>query len=268
MKKLLFSLLGIALIFTASPLTAKESVAETKAVPDLAREKRMAEEITDVILDGEVVMLKDGENEFMGIDTEPGGESKGAVIILHGRGYHPDWGEAINPLRVGLAETGWRTLSLQMPVLEKSAKYYDYVPIFPAAHSRIEAGIEYLRQAGEKKIVLLAHSCGAHMAMDWVDAKGDAQIDAYIGAGMGATDYKQPMQKPFPLVNMKVPVLDVYGEDEYPAVIRLAPERKAMIEQAGNSKSAQIVVPKANHYFTDKGDVLVETVASWLDTLK
>ena len=184
MSKFVFCLLISVLVFTNAPLLAKETNTEASSVtPDLAREKRMADEIVDVILDGEVVMLKDGGHEFMGIDTEPAGDSKGAVIILHGRGYHPDWAEAINPLRVGLAEAGWRTLSLQMPVLEKSAKYYDYVPLFPAAHPRIEAGIRYLREAGENMIVLLAHSCGAHMAMDWIAAKGDTLIDAYIGAG-------------------------------------------------------------------------------------
>jgi len=268
-KRFNFSLLISVLVFMITPLLAKEANVDTlAATPDLAREKRMADEIVDAILDGEVVMLKDGDHEFMSIDTEPAGDSKGAVIILHGRGYHPDWAETINPLRVGLADAGWRTLSLQMPVLEKSAKYYDYVPLFPAAYSRIEAGIQYLREADESMIVLLAHSCGAHMAMDWIAAKGDAEIDAYIGAGMGATDYKQPMLKPFPLEQMTVPVLDVYGDEEYPAVLRRAPERKAMIEKAGNPKSAQMTVPAANHYFTDKGEVLVETVASWLDTLK
>lgn len=236
--------------------------------PDFAREKRMADEIIDAILDGEPVQLKAGGHEFLAIDTEAEGDEKGAVIILHGRGYHPDWADAIQPLRVGLTTKGWRTLSLQMPVLEKSAKYYDYVPVFPAAHSRIDAGIAYLKKAGVKNIILLGHSCGAHMAMDWMTANGDANIAAYIGVGMGATDYKQPMQKYFPLEHMIVPVLDIYGEQEFPAVLKMAPERKAKIKKAGNPKSAQKVVLGANHYFTDHGDALVETVASWLDTLK
>jgi len=32
-------------------------------------------------------------------------------------------------------------------------------------------------------------------------------------------------------------------------------------------KSAQVIVPDANHYFTDKGDELVEPVAKWLNAL-
>ncbi|HID80869.1 MAG TPA: DUF3530 family protein [Chromatiales bacterium] len=254
--------ISLILYFLSNPVFAENSS------PDFAREKRMADEIVDAILDGEPIKLKAGEHEFLAIDTEAEGDEKGAVIILHGRGFHPDWADAINPLRVGLAKKGWRTLSLQMPVLEKSAKYYDYVPIFPTARPRIDAGIAYLEKAGVKNIVLLGHSCGAHMAMDWITANGDAGINAYIGVGMGATDYKQPMKKYFPLEYMVVPVLDIFGEQEYPAVLKMAPERKAKIKKAGNPKSAQKIVPGANHYFTDQGDALVETVASWLDTLK
>lgn len=238
--------------------------------PDLEREKRMASEVEDAVLDGEVIYLKDGKHSFMAIDQEPEGDVKGAVIIMHGRGFHPNWEDAIFPLRTQLPAKGWRTLSLQMQVLEKSAKYNDYLPLFPLAGSRIEAGIAHLKAQGIDNIVLLAHSCGAHMAMEWIrgkDGKVDKLISAYVGAGMGATDYKQPMKQPFLLAKMTIPVLDIYGEKEYPAVLRMAPERKAMMKKAGNKKSKQIVVPDANHYFTDQGDALVERVATWLESL-
>ena len=234
--------------------------------PDFAREARLADEIVDVILDGDPVWLEAGGREFLSIYTEAE-DYNVAVIILHGRGFHPDWADTISPLRVGLVERGYGTLSLQMPVLEKDAKYYDYVPIFHHAHPRIEAGIQYLRDNGFQKIVLLAHSCGVHMAMDWIRTKNDRSIDAFIGLGMGATDYKQPMRQPFPLDSMHVPILDLYGADEYPAVIRLAPERKAMIDKAGHANSQQVVLPGANHYFTDQGDALVTAVADWMDQL-
>jgi len=234
--------------------------------PDYAREARLADEIVDVILDGDPEWLQAGGREFLGIYTEAD-DSRAAVIILHGRGFHPDWADAINPLRVGLVEHGYSTLSLQMPVLQKEARYYDYIPIFHHAHERIEAGIQFLRDSGHDKIVLLAHSCGAHMALDWVRAKQDRDIDAFIGLGMGATDYQQPMHHPFPLDWMHVPILDLYGENEYPAVIRLAPARKEMMEKAGHPKSRQQVLPEADHYFTDQGEALVTAVADWLDKL-
>jgi len=239
---------------------------------DLAREKRMADEIVDAIVDGEAVFLQADDKEFLSIYTEADDPAKGVAIILHGRGFHPDWQDVINPLRVGLAEAGWNTLSVQMPVLEKQAKYYDYLPLFPKAIPRIEAAIAYAREqikdAGiDNKVVLIAHSCGAHMAMTWADVDSFEAIDAYVGIGMGATDYKQPMKQPFPLAKVKVPVLDVYAANDYPAVRKMAAARWQSIEQAGNSKSDQVIIPDADHYYSDLGDVLTSVISEWLDTL-
>lgn len=235
---------------------------------DLAREKRLAEQNEDLIFDGEVIYLESVAHEFMNVYMETEAEKvKGAVIILHGRGFHPDWPKVVRPLRTGLTEDGWDTLSMQMPVLEKQAKYYDYVPIFPEAFPRIEAGIDFLKAEGYKKIVLIAHSCSVHMVMAWVDAKRFRDIDAFVGIGMGATDYKQPMAKPMPLDQLSVPILDVYGESEYPAVIFGADQRLDFIERAGNKKSKQTIVPDADHYFTEKGDALLKVVGEWMQGL-
>ncbi len=253
---------GILLALVLFPLAASAA-----AQPDFAREERLANQIVDMILDGDPLWLEADQRKFLGIYTEAA-DAATAVVILHGRGFHPDWADAINPLRVGLVERGYTTLSLQMPVLEKDSKYYDYVPIFGFAHARIEAGIRFLREQGYRRVVLLAHSCGVHMAMDWIARQGDDSIDAFIGLGMGATDYGQPMRQPFPLAQMQVAVLDLYGAEEYPAVKRGAPERKAMMLAAGHAQSRQQVLADANHYFTNRGDALVSAVADWLDSLE
>lgn len=234
---------------------------------DLAREQRMASEIVDSLLDGDVVYLQAESHNYLAIYTEAE-DARGTVIILHGRGFHPDWPDAISPLRVGLVDSGWNTLSVQMPVLNKQAKYYDYVPLFPEAAARIDAAIAYVREQDENaKVILAAHSCGAHMAMYWLDTEPFEHIDAYIGIGMGATDYKQPMKKDFPLQKLTVPVLDVYAENDYPSVLKLSEKRWSHISQAGNEKSAQMVVAKANHYYVDRGEALTAVISRWLDTL-
>ncbi len=233
---------------------------------DLAREQRMADEIIDTIFDGEATMLKTPDVEFLSIHTEAENSQK-AVIIMHGRGFHPDWVDTVQPLRVELAEHGWNTLSIQMPVLSKEAKYYDYVPIFDEAIPRIQTAIDFLREQGNRQIVLIAHSCSVHMSMHYLNQHGDEGLFAYIGIGMGATDYKQPMAQAFPLDKFTVPVLDIYGADDFPAVHRLAPGRWQQIQQAGHALSKQIVIESADHYFTDKGDELVEAVGDWLGEL-
>ncbi|MGB1257720.1 MAG: DUF3530 family protein [Thiolinea sp.] len=245
--------------------SASSNTATTE--PDYAREQRMATEISDAIFDGEVLALNDGSSDFMAIQTDAD-EAKGAVIILHGRGFHPDWADVVNPLRTILPEQGWTSLALQMPVLEKKAKYYDYVPLFPNAGKRISAGIKHLQQQGISNIVLIAHSCGGHMAMQWIRDQGDTDIGAFIGLGLGATDYQQYMNEPFPLDKMQVPVFDIYGEDDYPAVLKMAPERWKLMTAAGNPQSEQRVLTGADHYFKDKGDELGELVTNWLNGLK
>ncbi|MDH5612056.1 MAG: alpha/beta hydrolase family protein [Gammaproteobacteria bacterium] len=243
-------------------------VVQSAQASDLAREKRLAEQIEELIFDGTVVYLNSGGHKFMNVymeaETEP---VKGVAIILHGRGFHPDWEKVVKPLRIGLTEKGWSTFSMQMPVLDKEAKYFDYVAIMPEAFPRIEVGIDYLKKEGYKKIVLIAHSCSVHMVMAWVDAKRFRDIDAFVGVGMGATDYQQPMAKPMPLDQLSVPVLDIYGAEEYPAVMHGAKVRMDYIQRAGNKKSKQVVVMGADHYFSEKDDELLEEVSEWMQGL-
>ncbi len=236
------------------------------AEPDYEREQRLKDEIVDAILDGDPVDLEANDREFLGIYTEAD-EPRGAVLILHGRGYHPDWADVVNPLRVGLVERGWNTLSIQLPVLNKEAKYYDYVPIFEHAVPRIRAALDFLREQGNERIVLIAHSCGAHMAMQYVRELGEEGFDAFVGIGMGATDYKQPMLEPFPLERMKKPILDLYGSDDYPAVQRLAGLRAQQMKDWEHPNYSQQKLPDANHDFTDRGDLLTEAIGDWLDRL-
>jgi pimeloyl-ACP methyl ester carboxylesterase len=154
-----------------------------------------------------------------------------------------------------------------MPVLARDAKYYDYLPIMDEAIPRIEAGLVFLRDQGNKQIAIIAHSCGVHMSMNYLKKIGDEVLSAYVGIGMSATDYRQPMREPFPLNSLGIPVLDIYGSDDYPAVGRLAPGRWEQIHQAGNPLSRQSVVDDADHYFTDRGDEIVEAIGERLGSL-
>ena len=234
---------------------------------DLAREQRLAEQITEAILDGEPVMLDADAQPFLGIYTEAASKPvHGAAIILHGRGMHPDWAQVTGPLRIELPEHGWSTLSLQMPVLGKDATFYDYEEIFPEAIPRITAGIHYLQQQGYERIVLIAHSCGVHMSMAWLEQQGSDAIAAYIGISMGATDYGQPMRKPFPFEKIQVPLLNIYGSEDYPAVQKQAAALAPMLMTV-NPASAQVRIAGAGHYYDNYDEDLVTAIVDWLATL-
>ena len=232
---------------------------------DRDKEKRWASQIEDALLDGEAVYLNDGEAKFLAIDTRADEPKNTAVIILHGIGIHPDWETVIHPLRVGLAEKGWNTLSLQMPVLANDATGEDYQPLMKEVPARIDAGIRYLFNNGAKKVVIVAHSLGSHMASYYLahkkaykEAQTETPIIGFIGIGMG------PGTIPY-LQKIKLPVVDIYGSNDLPGVVVSAEKRR---QAASLSKHyTQIKVPEANHFFEEQDDDLVTTVASTLETL-
>ncbi len=236
--------------------------------PDYEREVRLAEEAEAGLFEGDIVHLGAGDREFIAILTESAlGEANGAVVIMHGRGFHPDWPEVANPVRVGLSESGWTTLSIQMPVLKKDATYYEYLPILPLSHPRIKAAIEYLRTEGYDWVALVAHSCSVHMTMSWLGEHGDSSIDAFVGIGMGATDFGQPMPEPFPIERLTIPILDVFGSEDYPAVVAKAPERLEALS-AGHPDSAQVAIDGPDHFFVDHEGELISVISQWLGQVR
>ena len=122
---------------------AVPGIAQT-AAPDHAREKRWADEITPAILVGDAVHIaqKSG-HKFLSIYT-PNARARAGVIVVHGMGVHPDW-NLINVLRSELAEQGYATLSVQMPVLAADAKGELYPALFPDAAERLQAAADFLR---------------------------------------------------------------------------------------------------------------------------
>ena len=241
------------------------SISLADGQPDYEREARLAQEAEAGLFEGDAVYLNDGNRNFLSLYSEASASSfEGAVIFLHGRGFHPDWVQVAGPLREGFGELGITTLSLQMPVLAKNAKYYEYLEIIPQSFPRIEAGLDFLQSKGYQWIALVAHSCSVHMTMAWIKEFGDNAINAYVGIGMEATDYGQPMLERFPLERMSIPVLDVYGSEDYPAVIKGAERRISEIESAGNPQSMQIKIEGPDHFFEDYENELVTTVGEWI----
>ena len=240
---------------------------DAEVLPDMVRELRISGQIEPAIFDGEAVWLDADGTRFLSIHM-PVEKAHGAVILLHGRDTSPEEQELIGPLRVGLAEAGWTTLALQMPVLAKGKKYYDYLPVLKYAHPRIEAAIDYLQTQNESKIILAAHSCGAHMANDWLNHTANPAVDGYIAMGTGATDAEQDLKTPLPFANLSVPVLDIYGSEEFPRPLLMVPYRQELLKLNGNPLSSQVLVDGANHYFTGYGDEMTGELISWLNTLK
>ena len=223
------------------------------AQADYAREKRWADEITPAILVGDAVYLtqKSG-HKFLAIHTA-NPKARAGVIVVHGMGVHPDW-NLINALRSQLSEQSYATLSVQMPVLAADAKGEQYPALFPEAVERLQAAVSYLRDKGHAKVAIVSHSMGARMANQFLISGG--AIDAWVSVGISTGVYLQAE-------NFKAPVLDIYGEKDFPAVLQNAAQRADAIKRVRGS--GQVSVAGADHYFNGTEAELVRHVKRFLD---
>ncbi|OED37216.1 hypothetical protein AB833_24445 [Chromatiales bacterium (ex Bugula neritina AB1)] len=229
---------------------------------DAAREQRWIEQTVDSIVVGTPVYLNADGHRFLGIYTESETPATRGVIVTHGTGFHPDWYQVVQPVRVEMTAHGWHTLSIQMPLLDNSAAYEDYVPLYPEVPARLEAATQYLARQGIDTIVIVAHSQGATMASYYL-ANTEHQISALVAIGMSAQHLQPHINSAESLKKIALPVLDVFGARDFPAVLRTAGRRK--FGAAHNKNYTQVVIPDAYHFFDDHEDELLETLISWLD---
>jgi pimeloyl-ACP methyl ester carboxylesterase len=224
------------------------------AQADYARERRWAEEITPAILVGDPVHLelKSGR-KFLAI-WAPNRKAVAGVIVVHGMGVHPDWG-LINPLRSQLAEQGYATLSVQMPVLAADARGGDYPPLFPEAAERLAAAADYLRARGQRKVAIVSHSMGSRMTDYYLNQSKGARVDAWVAIGTGG-EFAAPPE-------FQLPVLDLYGEKDNAAVLHHVQQRASVLKQLRGS--AQVEVPGADHFFAGMESELVRRARQFLD---
>ena len=246
---------SLTLLFVSGSLTAS----------DLAKEQRWAEQIVDALLDGEPVYLQANGHQFLGIHTEAyEGEGRQAAIVMHGSGVHPNWPTVVYPLRTRLPETGWQTLSIQMPVLHNEAEYAEYLPLFPEATPRIQAAIAFLRESGAEKIVLLAHSLGARMAA-YSLATTPEPVAGFAAIGMPGRDGAGNDNSLAHIGGIRIPMLDLYGTQDLPDVINTAAARRNAA--AANPAYRQTEVDGADHFFEGEEEQLLDAVQTWLETL-
>lgn len=241
------------------------------------REDRWAAQIQETLLIGEPVWLtarqKKKDEKFFAIYTPASnGPAKGAVLIMHGQGRHPDWPEVISPLRRQLPERGWTTLSLQMPLLPAGAPAIALGPLFEESPARIRAGLEFLRAKGAKRIVLLGHELGAAMGAAFLAKEQPEGVSGFVGVALEAPTTQSTiytldprLYTPNSLAKITLPVLDIYGGHDHPNVTETDRLRAAAAQQAGNKHYEQSRFPDADHYFTGYEDDLVDAVQRWLD---
>lgn len=220
---------------------------------DYEREARWAKETLAGLVAGEAVQIeqKNG-HRFLGLYT-PAAKPLGAVIIAHGRGWAPDF-ELYGVLRTSLADAGYSTLSIQLPVLPGTAKIGDYLPMFPDSTERFALAVQWLRAKGFKKVAIVSHSLGATMANQYLITTADPAVDAWVFISIinGLED----------MFRISIPVLDVYGTLDWQVTRYGGEERRTQILKVPGSE--QVVIQGAEHFFERQTDELTRVIAAFL----
>ena len=246
------------LAFICLPLMTMSWLASTALAIDLdyERENRWAEQVLPSILVGDPVWIEQPNgHKFLTIYTEAE-NPRGAIIIGHGRGWNPDW-ELYSALRMKLADHGYTTLAIQLPVLGSGAKVGDYIPTYDDAGERYELSARFLQEKGFEDIAIVSHSLGATMANEYLIRADETPIKAWVFISI-----INGLQEMF---RIKIPVMDVYGTKDWVITQVGGYERKKQIMKVPGSR--QVVLQDAPHFFEGKEDELTMVIVDFLDAV-
>jgi hypothetical protein len=230
--------------------------AQAQVRSDAAREKRWAEQIVPGIVVGDAVYLQTGDGtRFLALYT-PAPPARGAVVLVHGPGLHPDHG-ITGELRMRLADRGFSTLSLQMPVLaagnDDGAAYRE---LFPDAARRIAAGMRFLNDKGAARIAIVSHAMGAAMAYEYLRLNRGAPLLAWV-----ALSYYGVYSE---MAGATFPILDLYGAADYRGIRGPAGERARILGALPGSK--QLALPEGGYFLAGADAAVLREVAAFLES--
>ena len=185
----------------------------------------------------------------------PAERARGAVLLTHGPGLHPDHG-ITGELRVHLADRGFSTLSLQMPVLPaENDDGSAYRALMPEASRRIDAGMRFLQDKGARRIALVSHAMGSAMAYEYLRHKKTAPVFAWAALSFyGVFD---------DIAGAPFPVFDLYGANDYRGVRGPAGERARILATLPGSK--QLAAPDGGRFLAGGEKTVLREVAAFLE---
>ncbi len=238
---------GALAVAAAAPVRAQTA--------DADREARWRNEIVPGLVVGEAVDLIAGGRAFLGLYTEAAGAQTAAVLV-HGSGVHPDFG-IVGRLRMDLADRGISTLSIQMPVRAAGAPHNQYLPLMPQAAARIAAAADWLQARGKTDRVLIGHSLGARMSNAYFLQAQQPAYRAFVSLAIVGGDFDADG-----LRRAGVPVLDLYAERDFEAVLADAPKRAQTLRTLPGSRQQRI--DGTDHFFAAREPQVLEAVLAFI----
>jgi len=221
-------LLGSAVNIQAEESSSTDSAAQTYVTPQpqVSRINALKSSLEGVQLEHQIQVLEAEGGPFLSLYRKSQTSStQGCAILLHSDNEHPDWPEAIAPLRDKLTEYSWCTLSIEVPDITKRGQAIKITSTDSASEStedsalnlanqaivfaRIEAAIELAKADGVNEFALIGYRTGASYALAFsaqnkLAIQALALIDIQIPADMPSYQIAQLIRE------TPQPILDYY----------------------------------------------------------
>lgn len=162
-------------------------------------------------------------------------------MLAHGPGLHPDHG-ITGELRVQLADRGFSTLSLQMPVL-------------PAENDDGSAYRELYPEAA-RRIALVSHAMGSAMAYEYLRQNRGAPVFAWAALYFYGVFTE--------MAGAGFPIFDLYGATDYRGVRGPASERAQILRGLPGSK--QLAAPEGGRFLAGGEKAVLREVGAFLES--
>ena len=232
------------------------------------KERQLSKQLEESIEDGQAIKLPLDDGEFLALYSEATTpKSRGGVILLHNLGAHPDWPELISPLRTLLPESGWHTLSLQMPLPSDQPTAMEYAELFSEGQKRLASGIEYFNNRGLYNMVVIGHSLGGSIGLNYLASEEGRSSKVIAFVGINAYDHvliNSEMATDKAIADIKVAVLDIVGSLDRQVVLDSAQSRKKQAKKSGKKSYRQINITGADHFFTGLDKQIIKRIKVWL----
>ncbi len=235
------------------------------AAANLTQEQRISEQLQTPSLVGEALWLDAGDVRFLAIQKKTDANRRlGGAILLHDLGAHADGQALIGPLRLALARRGWDTLSLQLPRPLEPLNADSRAEALALGVQRVQAAVDYFTIQRTTPLVLVGHGLGAETALAWLNERQGREVSALVAIGLAVVQEGEEDPVIQAITKLQRPLLDLYGDQDQPAVVATAQARRGAAMRARHPDYRQDRVTGADHQFNGLLESLQQRVASWL----
>ena len=218
-------------------------------------------------IQGEIVELDAAGARFIAIfQATQRDKISGGIVLLHDQRGNANSLEVIRPLRLGLAQAGWETLSLQLPNAARDEGRAAWLSRQTVILARLQAGSDWLKARKRLDQAIVAQGDSGSIAVRFAADTLPRELKALVLVSSHLEH--DEATGPDPLGRLKTPVLDIFAERDVRPVLDSAPARKTAAAAAKDQDRVyrQAMVTGAMPGFFGLEDSLLARIRGWLAT--